>query len=165
MKRYIDLIEQTFEFPTREFGVDENHTLLFNNVRLTDIIKEYGTPLKISYLPKIAEHIDNAKLLFRNAMKKYNYKGNYTYCYCTKSSHFKFVIETALKSNVHLETSSAFDINIIRALYDDGKINKNTYIISNGYKRPKYLEDISALHNDGFINCIPILDNLKEIDY
>ena len=73
MKRYIDLIEQTFEFPTREFGVDENHTLLFNNVRLTDIIKEYGTPLKISYLPKIAEHIDNAKLLFRNAMKKYNY--------------------------------------------------------------------------------------------
>lgn len=165
MKRYIDLIEQTFEFPTREFGVDESHTLLFNNVRLTDIIKQYGTPLKISYLPKIAEHIDNAKLLFRNAMKKYNYKGNYTYCYCTKSSHFKFVIETALKSNVHLETSSAFDINIIRALYEDGKINKNTYIISNGYKRPKYLEDISALHNDGFVNCIPILDNLKEIDY
>lgn len=165
MKRYIDLIEQTFEFPTREFGVDENHTLLFNNVRLTDIIKQYGTPLKISYLPKIAEHIDNAKLLFRNAMKKYNYKGNYTYCYCTKSSHFSFVIETALKSNVHLETSSAFDINIIRALYDDGKINKNTYVICNGYKRPKYLEDISALHNDGFVNCIPILDNLKEIDY
>ena len=53
MKRYIDLIEQTFEFPTREFGVDEEHTLMFNNVPLMDIIKQYGTPLKISYLPKI----------------------------------------------------------------------------------------------------------------
>ncbi|AFK03753.1 Orn/DAP/Arg decarboxylase 2 [Emticicia oligotrophica DSM 17448] len=165
MKRYIDLIEQTFEFPTREFGVDENHTLLFNNVRLTDIIKEYGTPLKITYLPKIAEHIDNARLLFRNAMKKYNYKGSYTYCYCTKSSHFRFIIETALKNNVHLETSSSFDMDIIRALYEEEKINKNTYIICNGYKRPRYLEEISALHNDGFVNCIPILDNLKEIDY
>jgi len=165
MKRYIDLIEQTFEFPTREFGVDETHTLMFNNVPLMDIIKQYGTPLKISYLPKIAEHIDNAKLLFRNAMKKYNYKGSYTYCYCTKSSHFRFVIETAIKNNVHLETSSAFDIDIIRALYEEEKINQNTYVICNGYKRPKYLEGISALHNEGFVNCIPILDNLKEIDY
>lgn len=165
MKRYIDLIEQTFEFPTREFGVDEAHTLMFNNVPLMDIIKQYGTPLKISYLPKISEHVENAKLLFRNAMKKYNYKGSYTYCYCTKSSHFKFVIETALNSNVHLETSSAFDIDIIRALYEEGKVNQNTYVICNGYKRPKYLEGIAALHNDGFVNCIPILDNLKEIDY
>lgn len=165
MKRYIDLIEQTFEFPTREFGVDEEHTLMFNNVPLMDIIKQYGTPLKISYLPKISEHVENAKLLFRNAMKKYNYKGSYTYCYCTKSSHFKFVIETALKNNVHLETSSAFDIDIIRSLFEEEKINENTYIICNGYKRPKYLEGISSLHNDGFVNCIPILDNLKEIDY
>ncbi len=165
MKRYIDLIEQTFEFPTREFGVDEEHTLMFNNVPLMDVIKQYGTPLKISYLPKITEHVENAKLLFRNAMKKYNYKGSYTYCYCTKSSHFKFVIETALKNNVHLETSSAFDIDIIKALYEEGKINQNTYVICNGYKRPKYLEGIAALHNEGFVNCIPILDNLKEIDY
>lgn len=165
MKRYIDLIEQTFEFPTREFGVDDNYTLLFNNVPLMDIIKQYGTPLKITYLPKITEHIENAKLLFRNAMKKYNYKGNYTYCYCTKSSHFKFVLETALKSNVHIETSSAFDIDIVRNLLEEDKITKNTYVICNGYKRPKYVEGITGLINDGFINCIPILDNLNEIDY
>ena len=164
MKRYIDLIEQTFEFPTREFGVDENHTLLFNNVRLTDIIREYGTPLKISYLPKIAEHIDNAKLLFRNAMKKYNYKGNYTYCYCTKSSHFNFVIETALKSNVHLETSSAFDINIVENLMASGKINKSTYVICNGFKRDQYIENIARLINNGHKNTIPIIDNYEELD-
>jgi arginine decarboxylase len=165
MKRYIDLIEQTFEFPTREFGVDDDHTLLFNNVPLMDIIKQYGTPLKITYLPKITEHVENAKLLFRNAMKKYNYKGSYTYCYCTKSSHFKFVLETALKSNVHIETSSAYDIDIVRTLLAEEKINKNIYVICNGYKRPRYVEGITALINDGFINCIPILDNLKEIDY
>ena len=70
MKNYIDLIDQTIEFPTREFNINENNELLFNNVPLMEIIKQYGTPLKVSYLPKISEHIENAKLLFRNAIKR-----------------------------------------------------------------------------------------------
>ena len=164
MKNYIDLIDQTIEFPTREFNINENNELLFNNVPLMEIIKQYGTPLKVSYLPKISEHIENAKLLFRNAIKKYNYKGNYTYCYCTKSSHFSFILEEVLKQNVHLETSSAFDIPIIRDMYNQGKISKSTYILCNGYKQPLYTQYISELINDGF-NCIPVLDNLKEIDF
>ncbi|MCC5297081.1 hypothetical protein LMP03_14245, partial [Staphylococcus aureus] len=77
MKSYNDLIEQTFEFPTLEFKVENNH-LLFNNVPLMEIIKQYGTPLKLTYLPKITEHIEHARLLFKNAMKRYNYKGTYT---------------------------------------------------------------------------------------
>ncbi|MHA8053522.1 type III PLP-dependent enzyme domain-containing protein [Aquirufa sp. Wall-65K1] len=164
MKNYIDLIDQTIEFPTREFNINENNELLFNNVPLMEIIKQYGTPLKLSYLPKIGEHIDNAKLLFRNAIKKYNYKGNYTYCYCTKSSHFSFVLDEVIKQHVHLETSSAFDIPIIRDMYERGKISKSTYILCNGYKQPLYTQYISEFINEGF-NCIPILDNLKEIDF
>jgi arginine decarboxylase len=165
MKRYIDLIQQTFEFPTREFGVDARNNLQFNNVPLMDVIKKYGTPLRLSYLPKIGEHIEHSKVLFKNAMKKYNYKGSYTYCYCTKSSHFKFIIETALKHNIHLETSSAFDMPLVKTLFDEGKITKETFIICNGHKRPNYLEYISGMLNDGFVNCIPVLDNLGEIDY
>jgi arginine decarboxylase len=164
MKNYIDLIDQTIEFPTLEFNIDHDNELLFNNVPLMDIIKQYGTPLKITYLPKIGEHIENAKRLFKNAIKKYNYKGNYTYCYCTKSSHFRFIVEEVLSHNVHLETSSAFDIPIIRELYTEGKVSKSTYILCNGYKLPLYTQYISELINDGF-NCIPILDNLKEIDF
>ncbi|MCU0471679.1 MAG: arginine decarboxylase, partial [Arcicella sp.] len=53
MKNYIDLIDQTIEFPTLEFNIDQDNELLFNNVPLMDIIKQYGTPLKITYLPKI----------------------------------------------------------------------------------------------------------------
>ena len=128
---YTNLIEQTFEFPTLEFNV-QNDELSFNNVPLMDIIRQYGTPLKITYLPKIGEHIGNAKQFFKNAFKRFNYKGSYTYCSCTKSSHFSFVLEEALKHNIHIETSSAFDIPIIRNLYKEGKIAKSTYIICNG---------------------------------
>ncbi|KEO72498.1 arginine decarboxylase [Anditalea andensis] len=164
MNKYADLIQQTFDFPTKEFHVEDNK-LHFNGVDLMNIIEEYGTPLKLTYLPKISENIQNAKTIFNNAIKSHDYKGNYTYCYCTKSSHFSFVMDEALKNDIHIETSSSFDIPIVRNLYERGKITKDTYIVCNGFKRDLYKKYITELLNDGFKNCVPILDNLTEIDY
>ncbi len=161
--KYIDLIEQTFEFPTDGFTVEENE-LNFHDVPLMDLIKQYGTPLKITYLPKISQQINKAKRLFNVAMAKVDYRGSYNYSYCTKSSHFSFVLEEALKNDIHLETSSAYDIHIINSLYEEGVIEKNTFIICNGFKRPQYVENIADLVNSGFINTIPILDNKEELD-
>ena len=85
--KYIDLIEQTFEFPQDEFSVQDNE-LNFHDIPLMDIIKQYGTPLKITYLPKISSQIQRAKRLFNVAMAKVDYQGSYNYCYCTKSHIF-----------------------------------------------------------------------------
>jgi arginine decarboxylase len=161
---YSDLICQSFEFPQEGFKVKENE-LYFNDIPMMEIIKQYGTPLKISYLPKISSQIQKAKRLFNVAIAKTDYKGTYSYCYCTKSSHFSFVLEEALKNDIHLETSSAFDIPIIRSLFENGKLDKTAYIICNGYKRGTYTEYISELINDGFKNVIPVLDNKNEIEF
>ncbi len=162
MKNYVDLIEQTFDFPSEEFRV-ENHELRFHHLDLMEIIRQYGTPLKLSYLPRISEKIQNAKKVFERAIQKHDYQGNYHYAYCTKSSHFKFVLDEALKNGIHIETSSAFDIPIVRHLAQNQKIDKSTLLICNGYKRPAYLRAIRELLEDGY-NCYPILDNLQEIE-
>lgn len=161
--KYLDLIEQTFDFPTSEFEVIDNE-LNFHEIPLMDVIKQYGTPLKISYLPKISEQIQKAKRWFNVAMAKADYNGNYTYCYCTKSSHFSFVLQEAMKNDIHIETSSAFDIHIVEQLLEEGLLNKDTYIICNGFKRPQYIENIINLINRGFENTIPVLDNIFELD-
>lgn len=161
--KYIDLIEQTFDFPQEEFKVVEDE-LYFNDVPLMDIIKQYGTPLKITYLPKISQQIQKAKRLFNVAMAKVDYQGEYNYCYCTKSSHFSFIMEEALKNDIHIETSSAFDIQIIEDLHERGLLKKDHFIICNGFKRESYIENITRLIANGFVNTIPILDNLEEID-
>jgi len=161
--KYLDLIEQTFDFPTSEFEVVDNE-LNFHEIPLMDVIKQYRTPLKISYLPKISEQIQKAKRWFNVAMAKADYNGNYTYCYCTKSSHFSFVLQEAMKNDIHIETSSAFDIHIVEQMLEDGLLNKETYIICNGFKRPQYIENIINLINRGFENTIPVLDNLFELD-
>lgn len=162
MDNYFDLIDQTFYFPTEEFSL-ENNSLQFNNVPLMEVIEKYGTPLKITYLPKISSQIQKAKNYFNEAIRKNEYSGTYTYCYCTKSSHFRHVLDEALKNDIHIETSSAFDIPIIRNLHSRNKISKETYIICNGYKTKQYTDYIVDLINDGF-KCIPILDNLYEVD-
>jgi arginine decarboxylase len=161
--RYQDLIEQTFDFPQNGFEVKDNE-LLFHNIPLMDIVEHYGTPLKITYLPKISENIQQALRWFHVAMAKVDYKGTYTYCYCTKSNHFSFVIEEVLKNNTHLETSSAYDFYIIENLQERGILDKSRMIVCNGFKRELYLEKIKEQIDNGY-NVIPVLDNKHELDF
>lgn len=161
--KYIDLINQTFDFPQEEFKVDKGQ-LYFHDIDLMQLAQQYGTPLKFTYLPQITNNINRAKSWFAHAIEKHGYKGQYHYCYCTKSSHFKHVLDEALKNNVHIETSSAFDIDIVESLKADGKITNNTFVICNGFKRSQYITNIARLVNKGHKNAIPVIDNYEEID-
>jgi arginine decarboxylase len=161
--KYIDLINQTFDFPQEEFTIDKNKNLHFHGIDTLQLVEKFGSPLKFTYLPKISENIQNAKTWFKQAMKKHKYKGKYNYCYCTKSSHFKHILNEALKNDIHIETSSTFDIDIIQNLKKEGKITDKTYVICNGFKRDAYISKIQDLINNGHKNCIPIIDNYEEI--
>ncbi|HOF45751.1 MAG TPA: arginine decarboxylase [Bacteroidales bacterium] len=161
--KYIDLITQTYEFPQEEFQVEDNE-LIYNGVPIMDIIKQYGTPLKITFLPKISQNIQRARRWFNVAIAKADYQGDYHYSYCTKSSHFEFVMSEVLKNDVHIETSSAFDLNLIENLHEMGKFSKENYIICNGFKKQQYIDNISTLLHDGYTNLIPVLDSKAELD-
>ena len=161
---YSDLVHQTFHFPQEGFDITDNDTLLFNKVDMQALIDKYGTPFKLTFLPKIGMQIAKAKKLFNDAIRKHKYSGNYYYCYCTKSSYFSFIVEETLKHGVHLETSFDYDIDIIRQLYKRRKITKDIRIICNGFKTRNYTRSISKLINDGFKNVLPILDNKNEFD-
>ena len=149
---YTSLVHQTFHFPQEGFDVNDNDYLSFNGIDLKPIIEKYGTPLKLTYLPKIGMQINKAKKMFEVAFKKHKYEGTYNYCYCTKSSHFSFVVEEALKHNINLETSFAYDIEIINQLYKRRKITKDIFIVCNGFKQKSYTSRIAKLINSGFIN-------------
>ena len=161
---YTSLVNQTFHFPQEGYKLNDDGYLMFNNVDVKALIDKYGTPLKITYLPKIGMQINKAKDMFEKAFKKHKYEGAYNYCYCTKSSHFSFIVEETLKHQIHLETSYAYDIEIINQLYLKKKINKETFIICNGYKQKPYTNRIAKLINSGFKNVIPVLDNKEELD-
>jgi len=162
--RYFDLIDQTFYFPQEGFDIEEGN-LIFNGVPLRYLIDKYGTPLKLTYLPKIGMQIKKAKNLFNKARKAIGYKGKYHYCYCTKSSHFSYVLKEVLRHGVELETSSSFDIDLVKKLYQNKWIDKKVIILNNGFKTAEYATKICGLINDGFKGVLPILDNKQELEY
>lgn len=160
---YADLVNQTFNFPQEGFDINDDNYLMFNGLDIKALIDKYGTPMKLTYLPKIGMQINKAKQMFANAFKKYKYEGSYQYCYCTKSSHFSFIVEETLKHDINLETSYAYDIDIIKKLYEKRKITKDIHIICNGYKQKPYTRRIANLLNTGFKNVVPVLDNKEEL--
>ncbi|WP_306641133.1 arginine decarboxylase [Sanyastnella coralliicola] len=162
--RYIDLVEQTFDWPQEEFTFGKEGNLQFHDIPLMDLAKKYGTPLKFNYLPRIAHNIQRTKGWFKSAMDKHDYKAEYHYCYVTKSSHFSFVLETAVKAGAHIETSSPFDLDLVASLRKKGVISDNQRIICNGFKEEEYIEKINGLVQGGMNNILPILDNDFELE-
>jgi arginine decarboxylase len=164
MQSYLDFLDLSVEFPQEGFDVVDDE-LYFHQIHLMELVEKYGTPMRFTYLPWIQRKIKQAKLHFQNALVKNNYRGSYTYCYCTKSSHFRYVLEECLKADVQLETSSGFDMPLIETLEKKGLVKKDILIVCNGYKRETYKQYITDMMYDGFTNIIPVLDNKEEFNF
>ncbi len=164
MQSYAEFLDLSVGFPQDGFEVVDDE-LYFHDINLMELVETFGTPLRFTYMPIISKKIQQAKLMFQQAMLKHNYRGTYKYAYCTKSSHFKHVLEEALKNDIHLETSSAFDMPIIEHLEKKGMITKDIFILCNGFKKHMYMQYIVDLLHDGFHNLIPILDNKEEFNF
>ncbi|MBL6611123.1 MAG: arginine decarboxylase [Flavobacteriaceae bacterium] len=161
--KYIDLIDQTYFFPQEEFTLRDDN-LLFHGIDLMQLVEQYGSPIKFMYLPKISENILKAKQWFADAFRKYDYHGAYHYCYCTKSSHFRHVIERALDTGVYIETSSASDLSIVNVLLNEKKVKPTDWVICNGFKQQEYVDKIAELMTSKAVNVLPVLDHYVEIE-
>jgi len=159
--QYIDLVDQTFEWPQNEFNLQQNQ-LSFHGIPMMDLVEQFGSPLRITYLPKIGENIRLAHGWFREAIKKLDYPGAYHYCYVTKSSHFRHVTEEVIKNGAHLETSSAFDLDIVESLLQTGVLDNDATVICNGFKTDEYIDRIVRLKELGFNQLLPVIDNEDE---
>lgn len=159
---YRDLIQQAVDWPTLDFDLN-TEGLTFHGISLMEMVRTFGTPFRLTYLPKIGEKVDEGRAIFEEAMQAQGYAASYMPCYCTKSSHFAFVLDETLKHNAHLETSSAYDMDIVDHLANQNQLSYHTYVLCNGFKPGTYTDRIAAFINAGYKNTIPILDNPEEL--
>lgn len=141
----------------------KDNVLYYKNINLYELAKRYDSPLEVGYLDMISEKIGTMKELFKNSIKTHNYLGEYIYAYATKTSYYCEVVATACKNVKFLETSSAYDINIIIKLAELQIIDTSYTIICNGFKNQKYIEKIVELLKMK-INVIPIIENYTELE-
>ena len=67
-------------------------------------------------------------------------------------------------STFEQENTKYFDINIVQDLSNADKLDKDTYVICNGFKKQNYIDNIAELINDQWSNVIPIIDNQRELE-
>ena len=71
---YTELVQQTLHLPQEGFDVNDNNTLLFNGVDIQSLVDKYGTPFKLTYLPKIGMLLQKVKKIFNDAIRKLKYE-------------------------------------------------------------------------------------------
>lgn len=160
---YSSLIHETYTFPVNGFKT-VGSDLHFYDIDLIELINRFGTPLRITYLPKVREQIKTANFWFNKAIERLGYKGKYVYCYCTKSSHFQHIMETVITAGSQLEISSAYDIDLIERLHQSGILSKEATIVCNGFKTDRYIERILKLIKNGHTHVITVMDDPDEIE-
>ena len=100
----------------------KDNVLYYRDINLLELVKKYNAPLEVAYTPMITDRVRYLKNLFEEKIKKYKYPSKYNYAYATKANYYSEVVLTALNDVDMLETSSAYDIDIIYKLAKEGYI-------------------------------------------
>ena len=146
-----------------EYLSAKDGNLYYKHINLYELAQKYGAPLEVAYTPMITEKIQYLKNLFAKKIKKFKYPKQYNYAYATKANYYSEVVLTALADVDMLETSSAYDIDIICSLAKQGFIKKGFTVLCNGFKNEKYAKSLKLLLDKG-INVIPIIENEREFE-
>lgn len=146
-----------------EYLTIKDNVLHYKGINLLALVKKYKAPLEVAYTPIIEEQIINLKTWFKDEIKAQGYTGKYNYAYATKANYYSEVVTTALNQVDMLETSSAYDINLMLELAKLGYIKKGFTIICNGFKNERYVDNLTKLLDMG-INVIPVIENTREFE-
>jgi arginine decarboxylase len=66
---YFNLTEQSFKFPQKGFDLKKGF-LTFHKVSLEHLIRKYGTPFRLFYLPDIGEKNKTSKKIIFKSLSK-----------------------------------------------------------------------------------------------
>ncbi len=141
-----------------------DNRLYFRELDLLATAQRYGSPLELVYTPLIAERVARMIAIFEEARGATGYRGQFIYANATKANVAEEVIRHALIGGAHYETSSSYDIDIARLLWQHGVLPGDRLLINNGFKIASYAENIKRLRREGYENILPVFDGPEEIE-
>ena len=147
----------------KRLKVIKDNELFYDGYSLKDLAKKYGTPLKITFLDVIKDHIVSLKDSFNKAIKELNYPAKFVYLNANKANYGALEVIEAFKHSDGLETSSYYDLLFTHELFRRYPEMNYKYIVCNGYKLDDYINEIINIKKEG-IKIIDIIDSLSEYE-
>jgi len=123
-----------------------------------------STPLYIRRLPALRDNYAALEHWFEVAKEQTGFPGKLTVAYASKANPSEPVARTLLQMGAAHECSSSFDVEVVRHAAAAGWLDSNRTIFANGFKVPDYIRNLILLRSEGFLNVVPIFDDLDEIE-
>ena len=142
----------------------KDNQLYYNGYSLKDLAIKYGTPLKITFLDVIKDHVLSLKNAFDKAIKELNYPASFIYLNANKANYGALEVLETFKWGDGLETSSYYDLLYTYEFFKKYKDYNHKYLVCNGYKQNDYLDKIINIKKEG-IKIIDIIDSIEEYEY
>lgn len=173
-ERYLDVIEKHLDNPAfwEQFAYDHDGNLYYKDTgyRVAALYQTYGKPHDVPLLLQNTRMVEKRARQWRkivlSAAEKTRYPLDlFLFTYATKANQ-KAAVQIPALREMHLETTSALDLENASWLIKNGLVPKEKIvIICNGFKTGKnglrensYADRIVRLHNSG-VCIIPVLDH------
>jgi arginine decarboxylase len=115
---------------------DEAGDLWIQDLRVSDAVRCYGTPLEIVDTTLIERRCDEWRALCADVAADAGYPGRLRYLYASKANMASEVAHAAYRSGWSAETSSHQDLVHLRWLCRNGLLPAGLRVVCNGFKLP-----------------------------
>jgi arginine decarboxylase len=155
------------EFNTQYFDLSKDGYLIVYEgnyqYNIHDIVKKFGTPLKIMLPYIIEQRVEDLMDLFDDVIREYKYKGQFYYHYPMKVNQNREFVLPIISEGGNLETTSANDLWVVKRLWEQHRFNSRIKVICNGPKTEPYLALIAELKSNG-LDIVPIIEDVSELE-
>ena len=145
--------------PTRDPGLSVDLKKLVDELRERDI----QLPMLIRFTDILKHRVSQLHAAFSNAIKEFDYRGEYRCVYPIKVNQQRHVVEEILDFgkpyNFGLEAGSKPELLAVMALVEDD----DTPIICNGFKDDEFIEAVILATKIGK-NIIPVVEKFSELE-
>ena len=153
------------DFNTEYFDINKDGELVIKEgnyqYNVYDLARKFGSSMEI-FMPFIVEErLSNIYKVANNNIKRFGYKGKFTYHFPIKVNQNKEAMLPLLSEGAHLEASSANHLWIVKKLWMNESFNSKIRVVCNGAKTEQYINLIKDLRQAG-LTIIPIIESTEE---
>lgn len=155
------------DFNTQYFDISKDGDLVINEgnyqYNVHEIIKKYGSPLKIMLPYIIEQRVEDLMDLFADCIREQKYKGQFYYHYPMKVNQNREFVLPIISEGGNLETTSANELWVVKRMWEQHRFNSRIKVICNGPKTAQYLALIAELKSNG-LDIVPIIEDFTELE-
>lgn len=155
------------QFDTEQCDINKDGELIVREgnyqYNLYDLAKKFGASFEVFMPFVLEERLRHLFEVFEKNIKRYGYKGRFTYHFPMKVNQNKEYVLPLVAEGAHLEVGSVNELWLVKKLWQSENFHARFRVLCNGPKTKRYVDLIYELRAAG-LTIIPIIEDIAELE-